>query len=197
MSPFRFVLTMFFFCVGLLVSQTSYAFRCGSDLITEGDSKISVLKKCGDPSWIDRWLEEIVDLPDTNFEHRITRINERWVYNPGPTQFLRIITFKDSKVLSIDTGGRGFTPEPGTQHCNFDIISLGSTTAEVNARCGEPDLIDQRYETITRRIAGGRRQVTVTVDEWTFNLGPTRFMRTLTFRNGNLVDIQTNEKGFH
>jgi hypothetical protein len=59
-----------------------------------------------------------------------------------------------------------------------------------------PDSQEQRYETVTEKIAGGRRQVGVSVDEWTFNLGPTQFMRILTFRNGELVDISTGERGF-
>jgi hypothetical protein len=180
-----------------MASQSAFAFRCDGELVTEGDTKLSVLNKCGEPSWIDRWPEEIVDFPDTDFEHLVSRINERWMYNPGPTQFLRIITFKDGQVSSIESGSRGFTVVPGIQRCNLDIFSFGTSTAEIAAQCGEPDLKEQHYETITQKIAGGRRQITVSIDKWTFNLGPTRFMRTLTFRNGNLVEIRTGEKGFN
>jgi hypothetical protein len=73
---------------------------------------------------------------------------------------------------------------------------LGVTSAEVAAQCGEPDVKERHYETITQPITGGRRHISVSVDEWTFNLGPTRFIRTLTFRNGTLVEISTGEKGF-
>jgi len=192
----RWLFMMCTFCIGLLTTQSSYAFRCDGDLVTKGDTKISVLKKCGKPTWIDRWAEEIIDLPDTDFEHRITRVNERWIYNLGPHQFLRFITFKDSEVISIETGGRGFTVLPNMQRCNFEIFSLGTTSAEVAAKCGEPDWKEQRYETVTQKIAGGRRQLFITIDEWTFNFGPTSFMRILTFRNGNLVDIKSGDKGF-
>ncbi len=196
MSRWRSLFMVFTLSVGLLTGQSAFAFRCGGKLVTEGNSKISVLKKCGEPNWKDRWGEEIVELPDTDFEHRITRINERWIYNRGPTHFLRIITFRDGKVIAIETGSRGFTVTPRMQRCDFDIFSLGATSAEIAAQCGKPDLKERRYETITRKIVGGRKQITVTVDEWTFNLGPTRFMRILTFRNGSLVDIKTGEKGF-
>jgi len=192
----RWLFMMCTFCIGLLTTQGSYAFRCDGDLVTKGDTKISVLNKCGKPTWVDRWAEEIIDLPDTDFEHRITRVNERWIYNLGPQRFLRFITFKDSEVISIETGGRGFTVLPDMQRCNFEIFSLGTTSGEVAAKCGEPDWKEQRYETVTQKIAGGRRQLFNSIDEWTFNFGPNSFMRILTFRNGNLVDIKSGDKGF-
>lgn len=183
-------------CLGLVATHSAYAFRCGGGLISTGDSKLVLLKKCGKPSWVDRWAEYTVELPDTDVEHSITRINERWIYNLGPTQFIRIITLRDNRVANIETGGRGFTVYPGMQRCDFNSLSLGSSSAEVSAQCGKPDAQAQRYETVTEKIAGGRRQVSVSVDEWTFNLGPTQFMRILTFRNGKLVNISTGERGF-
>lgn len=191
----RFVM-LFLFCLGLVTTDSAYALRCSGGLISTGDSKLVLLKKCGEPSWIDRWAESTVEQPDTDFEHSITRINERWIYNLGPTQFIRIITLRDGRVANIETGGRGFTVYPGMQRCDFNSFSLGSTSAEIRAKCGVPDSQEQRYETVTEKIAGGRRQVSVSVDEWTFNLGPTKFMRILTFRNGVLVDISTGERGF-
>jgi hypothetical protein len=191
----RFVI-LFLLCLGLVATHSAYAFRCSGGLISTGDSKLVLLKKCGEPSWIDRWAEHTVELPDTDFEHSITRINERWIYNLGPTQFIRIITLRDGRVANIETGGRGFTVFPGMQRCDFNSFSMGSTSAEVRAKCGKPDSQEQRYETVTEKIAGGRRQISVSVDEWTFNLGPTQFMRILTFRNGELVDISTGERGY-
>jgi len=34
------------------------------------------------------------------------------------------------------------------------------------------------------------------IDEWTYNLGPTRFMRILTFNNGRLEEVISGSKGF-
>lgn len=180
----------------LLATQNAYAFRCGNDLVKMGDNKITVVNKCGKPDWIDRWSEDIIDFPDSGFEHRVIRINERWVYNPGPRKFIRIITFNGSTVATLETGGHGFTPSLSKARCDFDIFAIGTNAGEVAARCGEPDAQDQRYVTLTQKIPGGRRQVSVTVDEWTFNLGPTQFIRVLTFRNNNLIKISTGEKGF-
>jgi hypothetical protein len=196
MSRSRWSIALTAFCLGIMASRSAIALCCGGDFISEGDSKFSVREKCVEPTWIDVWMEEIVNFPDTDIEHRLGSFNERWIYNNGPTEFLQIVTFKGSKVFSIETGSRGFTLAPGPQTCNFNGLSLGVTSAEVAAQCGEPDVKERRYETITQPIAGGRRHISVSVDEWTFNLGPTRFIRTLTFRNGTLVEISTGEKGF-
>lgn len=182
--------------LAFMASDDASAFRCGTNLVSIGDAKISVLQKCDKPAWIDRWSEEVIDHPDTDVEHRILRINERWVYNPGPNRYVRIVTFVDGHVTNIETGGRGFTPAPGLQRCSFDILSLGTSTAEVAGLCGDPDMKEQRYETVSQPTSSGRRAVSVTIEEWTFNLGPTRFMRILTFRNGNLSEIRTGEHGF-
>ncbi len=184
------------FALAVLVNQNAFAFRCGNDLVSAGDSKITVVNKCGEPDWVDRWSEEVIDFPDTDHEYRSVRINERWVYNPGPRQFIRIIIFNGSTVSTIETGGRGFIPAPTKGRCDFDSFPIGTNPGEVAARCGEPDAKDTRYEAVTQRIAGGRRQVSMTIDEWTFNLGPTQFMRILTFRNGELIGIRAGEKGF-
>ncbi len=36
----------------------------------------------------------------------------------------------------------------------------------------------------------------VTIEEWTYNLGPNRFLRILTFRNGVLANIKTGGYGY-
>jgi hypothetical protein len=196
MPRHRGLFTLIFCLAGLLAYQDAFAFRCGNKLVSKGDAKITVLDKCGKPDSIDRWSEELIDQPDTDAEHRVLRINERWVYNPGPAQFIRIVTFVDGRVTTIETGGRGFTVVPGMKRCSFNTLSLGTTTAEITALCGEPDMKEQRYETVSHPTPGGRREVSVSIDEWTFNLGPNHFMRILTFRNGSLESIKTGERGF-
>lgn len=189
-------ITVLVLWLGMLWSQPAHALRCDGALVLIGDTKLEVLNKCGEPTWKDRWAEETTKLPDTDFEYRISRLNERWIYNLGPTHFLQIVTFRDSRVLSIETGGRGFVVPPGKQKCNLDIFSLGTSSAEIALQCGEPDWKERRFETVTGRIPGGREAVTVSIDEWTYDLGANQFIRILTFRNGNLIDVRTGGRGF-
>ena len=36
----------------------SFAFRCGTSLVSEGDTRAVVTYKCGDPDYFDSWEEE-------------------------------------------------------------------------------------------------------------------------------------------
>lgn len=85
MSRNRCFFAVFACCLGVVASQSAFALRCDGELVTEGDTKLSVRNKCGEPSWVDRWPEEIVKFPDTDFEHRISRHKE---YNSAADQLI-------------------------------------------------------------------------------------------------------------
>jgi hypothetical protein len=69
--------------------------------------------------------------------------------------------------------------------CGNRLITLGDLKSEVLFVCGSPLLRDQH-----REVRGeGNARVTVLIDVWTYDAGPHRFLRTLTFENGRLVEI--------
>jgi hypothetical protein len=84
--------------------------------------------------------------------------------------------------------------------CNSRLVSIGDRTFEVRQMCGEPD--DQRVRQENRLIRifqDGRLiefLVQVEVEEWTYNLGPYRFIRILRFENDRLIRIETGDYGF-
>jgi hypothetical protein len=181
----------------LLVSTTSHAFRCGPHLISVDDLAIEVKQHCGEPDWIDRWYDELVLDQNTEFEYRLGSTNERWVYNLGPHKLMRFITIHNGRVTAIETGDYGFLESQTRQSCNINQFSLGMPIAEVQAKCGEPDTRTRAMESRSRPIAPGSKvQTTTPVDQWVYNLGPNRFVRILTFHNGQLVNIETGPRGF-
>ena len=98
--------------------------------------------------------------------------------------------------------------------CGTRLVSIGDTRFEVLQKCGEPDFVEAWEEELIQRDFGIRRQFDsesrrytwyrepflvkeqVKIEEWTYNLGPTRFVRYLRFENGVLTDIRTGDKGF-
>ncbi|MDZ7761236.1 MAG: DUF2845 domain-containing protein [Desulfovermiculus sp.] len=98
-----------------------------------------------------------------------------------------------------------------TLHCRNNIISVGDRAAEVRSSCGEPDYIDRWHEkqivkdyhnpfTSRRREYDTSRapiitEKYVTVEEWTYNLGSTKFIRYLIFENGLLQEIHLGSYG--
>jgi hypothetical protein len=89
------------------------------------------------------------------------------------------------------------------------LVEEGDRPPEVQNRCGDPDTADTREEHRTLRktvwtyvdgVPVGKEveyTVTVMIDEWTYDLGPNRFIRHLIFENGRLIRVWTADRGSH
>jgi hypothetical protein len=97
------------------------AFRCGTRLVAVGDSKYEVLKKCGDPTWVETWLEKRIEpysvepfvegqrfyIPNPSFATVVYVTVEQWIYDRGRTQFTRVLTFENNRLMKIENGDYG------------------------------------------------------------------------------------------
>jgi hypothetical protein len=79
------------------------------------------------------------------------------------------------------------------------IVDVGESMYEVRALCRVPDDAQQHVETRTTVTGDRRRQVVqqieVTVDDWTYDFGPDRFIRLLHFENGRLLSVREGRYG--
>ncbi len=87
--------------------------------------------------------------------------------------------------------------------CNNKFISVGSFRDEVLDRCGPPSMNDSWQEerlVDVYTLGYGQfilpRWVLVTIDRWTYNFGPGRFMQVLTFENAKLIKIESGKYGY-
>ena len=81
--------------------------------------------------------------------------------------------------------------------CEGKIISVGDTSGELLAKCGEPDWKQSHTEEIVKTLdKDNTRKIIIDVEEWTYNLGPRRFMRIFKLRNGRVVAIRLGDYGF-
>ena len=75
--------------------------------------------------------------------------------------------------------------------CEGGIVSVGDTKYEVLSKCGEPSFTDERQvERIERTGVNELIRWTVHIEEWTYDFGPGRFIRILTFEEGRLARIR-------
>jgi len=91
--------------------------------------------------------------------------------------------------------------------CQGRLVSIGDTKAAVLNKCGQPDKRDQWEEdpngTIAqiydykteRYIAPKRIEQPIQMERWTYILGSNKFIRYLFFQNGELIKIETGERG--
>ena len=87
------------------------------------------------------------------------------------------------------------------------LVSVGDGMKQVRDRCGEPDYVTTRTERRTvkyrysRRVGNveesvvEEREVDVPLDEWTYDLGPSAFIRYVTFESGRVIGIATGDYG--
>jgi hypothetical protein len=87
------------------------------------------------------------------------------------------------------------------------LVDVGDGMAEVADRCGEPDAAVHRTEVrrirhrISHRVGDleesfiEEQEVEIPIDEWTYDLGPRSFVRTVVFENARVRDIATGSYG--
>lgn len=93
--------------------------------------------------------------------------------------------------------------------CSNRIVSVGATPAEVTDKCGEPvyveqweeggeSYISQFFDYETERYTAPRLiKAPLRMERWTYDFGTNKFIRYLTFQNGQLIKIETGDKGSH
>ena len=97
-------------------------FRCGYEIISVGDRKFDVLRKCGEPTNVDlrqefrkRNLWSVALGPDRRIHifpapflvDELVTIEE-WEYNLGSARFIRYLTFENSLLVDIALGDYGY-----------------------------------------------------------------------------------------
>jgi hypothetical protein len=112
-------------CVFGSVGAASSAFRCGTKLVSDGDTRAEVIQKCGEPTFVDSWEEELIQRDFgavRNYDPRTGRYEgsrepflvkiqvkiELWTYNLGSTQFTRYLRFENGILKEITTGAKGY-----------------------------------------------------------------------------------------
>ena len=76
----------------MCLHQTAAAesLRCGTALIQAGDSKLKVMKRCGEPMY--------KDVISGDLDSRV----EQWVYQRGSREFPMVLTIRAQKVIRVE-----------------------------------------------------------------------------------------------
>ena len=118
------IVTVAILCVFGSVDAAA-AFRCRTRLVSEGDTRAEVIHKCGEPTFVDSWEEELIQRDFgavRNYALRTGRYEgyrepflvkiqvkiELWTYNLGSTQFTRYLRFENGILQEITTGAKGY-----------------------------------------------------------------------------------------
>jgi hypothetical protein len=208
-------------CALAALPTSAQAMRCGTHLINRGDTRLELVARCGQPTDVARRVEEstLGGSDGHGFAARtLTVVVESWDYNFGPSRLMRRVELRDGIISAIQTLGQGYAPSAvgGADR----PLQLGDSPSRVRSRWGEPadrslraeaTLVGHRdahdavpaqaapsvsHRATHRGATVSASRVSVEVQTWTYNFGPTRLMRRLTFRDGRLVRVETLGVGF-
>ena len=94
-------------------AANGWAFRCGSGLVSTGDSKTRVQVTCGKPTSKTKTCANSQASTATTKKGKIKKSKkcgtktEVWHYNCGDGDFIYVLTFENGKMTKEDTEGRG------------------------------------------------------------------------------------------
>jgi hypothetical protein len=97
------------------------SFRCGSAVVSVGDTISAVLQECGAPDYREIRVTEriyarrgrdfydtkIVRVPAGSKYEGVSSGDETWYYDPGPNGFVSVLEFAKSRLSSIKKEGYG------------------------------------------------------------------------------------------
>jgi hypothetical protein len=87
--------------------------------------------------------------------------------------------------------------------CGGKLVSDGDTRSKVRAMCGEPADVQTRsvlrrpFVGLRGRLIFGDALIEVPIEVWTYNFGPYKLMRRVSFVDGIVDDIETLGYGYH
>ena len=105
---------MLFSFTTMIIISSSPAFAgsldCKNNFAEIGDSKASILFKCGEPMFKDSFFKSVKSKISANQAKSTPSLQcetiDLWTYNPGPGQFLTTLQFERGMLMSIKYGDR-------------------------------------------------------------------------------------------
>ena len=100
-------------------------------------------------------------------------------------------------VLFLMTIVPWFNAHADSFSCEGGIVSTDDRSSDVMAKCGPPDFRDSHQEEVVQRLdEDTKHKLYITVEEWTYNLGPSQFIRVVVLKNGWVAEIRTGPYGY-
>ena len=198
---------MLFHCVLVILMTPLLAhsdLKCGSKLVTAGDTAFEVLNKCGEPLLIESWeesrsLSSMKRSVTKDVESGVVFVEvEQWTYNFGPNTFIQFLTFTDGRLLNVESGPKGILlsslNKKPNKRCGHRV-KAGDSRIEVLKKCGFPHFKQVNGVTI---VAGTSEASAVLgrTDEWTYNFGPRHFLYHIKFFQGAVLLVERGDYGF-
>ena len=181
---------------------------CAGGIVQTGDTKLDLLAKCGRPTLVEDQARERETFDARNgVARRVYVPVDVWTYDFGRNRFVQVVRIARGRVVAIERGGYGYADaapwreRPRRSTCDPALLSEGKLTLEILAVCGEPTVKDEWEEevAVARQVSGqlvSTDTVHRTVSVWTYDFGPSVFVRYVRFEDGRVTRVDVGSYGY-
>jgi hypothetical protein len=182
--------------------------NCPGGIVRTGDAKIDLLAKCGRPSLVEDGASARSAFDARNgVARRVFALEDLWTYDFGRNRFVQLVRIVRGRITSIERGSYGYADEqpwrgrPRKSTCDPATLQEGKLTLEVLSRCGEPAVKDAWEEEVgvAQEVGGQVLSAGVVirlVSIWTYDFGPTQFIRFVRIEDGKVTRVDTGSYGY-
>jgi len=174
-----------------LVAPTAFAqsYDCDRGIVSIGDSADEVAARCRTPDHVESWSAS----PPA-------RSGAVWFFNDGKSRLLRMLRFRDGRLVAIDNDGYGFVV-PSRPHCRPDAPRAGWSVYRLLSFCGAPDAREQighllvPLEPLGEERARPQALRYVFRQRWRYDFGPRYLVREFTIDDASISHVRTLGRG--
>ncbi|UXH79390.1 DUF2845 domain-containing protein [Roseateles amylovorans] len=94
-------------------SAQAQSLRCSDNGVREGDSKLSLLRACGQPTLSDAYCVPIYTPGDPGRNGQVQPVysgcvmTDEWLYDRGPGNLAAVVKIREGRIISIRFGEQG------------------------------------------------------------------------------------------
>jgi len=174
----------------LFAAPPAQALRCGNRLVALGDVELQVRERCGEPFWVDRYIDTEVLGANAPVQYQKDVEVAVWYYNFGSRQFISQLVFRDGTLAAQASLGYGV--DTLGSDCDANRNWVGLSVGELVAHCGEPAARRAASGYVVRRPAPGiERWRDLREEDWTYDFGANLRPRVMHLREGRVVGVDT------
>lgn len=177
--------------VSCLVAPTGVAqsYACAHGIARIGDSADEVATRCRAPDHVESWSAS----PPA-------RSGAVWFFNDGQSRLLRMLRFREGRLVAIDNDGYGFVV-PSRPRCRADAPRAGWSVYRLLSFCGAPDAREQVGHLLVPLQSLGDDRVGpqglrhVFRQRWRYDFGPRYLVREFTIDDASISHVRTLGRG--
>lgn len=165
------------------------SYDCGRGIVSAGDSAEDVAARCRTPDHVESW-----------WARPPARSGAIWFFNDGKSRLLRMLRFRDGRLISIDNDGYGFVV-PSRPRCRPDEPRAGWSVYRLLSFCGAPAAREEIGHLLVppqslgddRARPQGLRHVFR--QRWRYDFGPRHLVREFTIDDASISHVRTLDRG--